>query len=138
MTDPALMAQVANFERVVRERDVDLASDVLHLDYELVLVHPVPARMRRDRWLELLPDYVIAAYDVQAEQLDVLEGCATLIQRVDLTATVAGEDRSGIFVMSDVWLRGEDGWRIWRRHSTPLAAGPLPGVAGAHAAAAST
>ncbi|MCW2795567.1 DUF4440 domain-containing protein [Nocardioides sp.] len=128
MTDPALTTQMANFERVVLQRDVDLASDVLHLDYALVLVHPVPAVMPRNRWLELLPDYRVGAYDVQAQHLDVLGECATLIQRVGMTATVVGEDRSGIFVISDVWLRVADRWRIWRRHSTPLAAGPMPGV----------
>jgi len=48
--------------------------------------------------------------------------------RLTMTAMVLGEDRSGAFVISDVWLRGADGWRIWRRHSTPLAAGPMFGV----------
>jgi hypothetical protein len=45
-----------------------------------------------------------------------------------MTATVLGQDRSGIFIVSDVWLSGADGWRIWRRHSTPFSAGAMPGV----------
>jgi hypothetical protein len=71
---------------------------------------------------------VVEAYDVQGQQLDILGTCAAHIQRFEMTATVLGEDRSGTFVVSDVWLRGDDGWRIWRRHSTPLAAGRMPGV----------
>jgi hypothetical protein len=128
MTDPALITQIANFERVILRRDTELALTVLHPDYALVLVLPVPALMPRDRWLEVLPDYQVAAYDVQAQHLDVMGGSASLMQRINMTATVLGEDRSGTFVVSDVWLRGGDGWRIWRRHSTPLAAGPMPGV----------
>ena len=126
--DPALTTQIANFDRVVLQRDAELALAVLHPDYALVLVLPFPAVMPRDRWLEVLPDYLVEAYDVQEQHLDVLGDCATLMQRLHMTATVLGEDRSGTFVTSDVWLRGDDGWRIWRRLSTPLAAGRMPGV----------
>ncbi len=128
MTDPALTMQIANFERAVIGGDTELALTVLHLDFALVLVLPVPAVMPRDRWLAVLPDYHVEEYDVQDQHLDVLGNCATLLQCLQMTATVLGEDRSGTFVISDVWQRGDDGWRIWRRHSTPLAAGPMPGV----------
>lgn len=128
MTDRLLATQMATFERVVVQRDPILALAVLHHDFALVLVFPVPAVMPRVRWLEVLPDYHIEAYDVQEQHLDVLGNCATLMQRLNMTATVLGEDRSGAFVFSDVWLHSDEGWRIWRRHSTPLAAGPMPGV----------
>ncbi len=82
MVDPALKAQIANFERVVLRRDAELAGDVLHVDYALVLVQPEPVVMPRDRWLALLPDYVVEAYDVQSQQLDVLGICAAHIQRL--------------------------------------------------------
>jgi hypothetical protein len=128
MTDQELTAQFANFERVVLQRDAELALTVLHPDYALVLVVPVPAVVPRARWLEVLPDYHVEAYDVQVQHLDVLDDCAVLFQRLTMTATVLGEDRSGTFVISDIWLLGADGWRIWRRHSTPFAAGPMPGM----------
>jgi len=128
MTDQALTVQIANFERAVLQSDAELAMTLLHPDYTLALVLPVPAVMSRERWLEVLPDYHVEAYDVQAQHLQVLGDCAALLQRLTMTATVLGEDRSGTFVISDVWLRRDDGWRIWQRHSTPLAAGPMPGV----------
>jgi hypothetical protein len=128
MTDQELSVQIANFERVVLQRDAELALTVLHPDYALVSVVPVPRVMPRARWLEVLPDYHVHAYDVQVQHLDVLGDCATVFQRLTMTATVLGEDRNGTFVISDVWLSGADGWRIWRRHSTPLTAGPLPGA----------
>jgi hypothetical protein len=128
MSDPALIRQMEAFERVVLRLDAELALTVLHPDYALVLVVPVPAVMPRDRWLEVLPEYRVEAYGVQEQHLDVQGNCATLMQRVNMTATVLGENRSGIFVISDVWLRSDKGWRIWRRHSTPLAAGLMPGT----------
>jgi hypothetical protein len=29
-------------------------------------------------------------------------------------------------VITDVWRRGQDGWRLWRRFSTPMTAGAMP------------
>lgn len=37
-----------------------------------------------------------------------------------------GEDRSGIFVITDIWRRDPDGWHLWRRFSTPMTAGAMP------------
>ena len=44
-----------------------------------------------------------------------------------MQATMLGEDRSGTFIVSDTWLRTGDEWQVWRRHSTPPQAGPMPG-----------
>ncbi|HEY3546705.1 MAG TPA: hypothetical protein VGK17_11540, partial [Propionicimonas sp.] len=59
--------------------------------------------------------------------VEVLGSSAAVLQRVEMTATVLGDDRSGRFVISDHWLHGDAGWRVWRRHSTPLDAGRMPG-----------
>ena len=128
MTDPSLQDQLANFEAVVLRRDVELAESVLHADYALVRVQPELGVMHRARWLEVLPEYHVHEYEVETEQLDVAASCASLLQRVRMRATVLGEDRSGIFVISDVWLSEADGWRVWRRHSTPMTAGAMPGT----------
>lgn len=53
---------------------------------------------------------------------------AAVLHRDRMRATVLGEDRSGVFVLSDVWRRRDERWRLWRRHSTPLGAGAMPGV----------
>ena len=128
MGDADLESAMQEFERAVIERDAAAASRVLDDDFALVLVQPAPALMPRTRWLEVLPDYVVDAYDVEEAHVDVDGDTAAVLQRVRMTATVLGQDRSGVFVMSDTWRRGPDGWRVWRRHSTPLAAGRMPGA----------
>ncbi|HVM09852.1 MAG TPA: hypothetical protein VM345_15400 [Acidimicrobiales bacterium] len=50
---------------------------------------------------------------------------ATALQRVRMRATVMGQDRSGTFVISEVWRVVGGQWRLWRRHSTPFSAGSL-------------
>ena len=126
MPDPDLVDQFARFEQVWTSRDPNLAVGVLHEDYALALVYPAPALTPRGRWLEMLPDYVVHSWSVLEQRVDVEGDVASVLQLVDMRATVLGKDRSGRFVITDTWLRGPDGWRIWRRHSTPLSAGPMP------------
>lgn len=127
MTDDLREAMDA-FQRAVLERDVGLAETVLDDDYALVLVQPSAARMPRARWLEVLPDYVVHDYVVGDEMVDTYGDVAAVLSHVRMRATVLGEDRSGDFVISDIWRRRDEGWRIWRRHSTPATAPAMPGV----------
>jgi len=127
VTDRSLSEAMDDFNRVVLQRDVELAERVLDVDYHLVLVQPVAAAMPRARWIEVLPDYFVSAYAVEESRIDVDGDTAAVLQRVQMTATVLGEDRSGTFVLSDIWRLRNDGWRIWRRHSSPLSAGRMPG-----------
>jgi hypothetical protein len=125
MTDE-LLTQVENFQRVVLERDQALAESVLDDGYMLLLVQPVRAAVPRGAWLGLLPDYVVHEYLVEERTVDVDGDTAAVLSRVRMSATVLGEDRSGTFVITDVWRHRSGGWRVWRRHSTPATAGRLP------------
>jgi len=119
---------MAEFERCVVERERATAEEVLDDAFALVLVQPTPAVMPRERWLEVLADYVVHEWIVEEQRVDDDgSGCAAVLQRVRVRATVLGEDRSGPFVISDVWRHRDGQWRVWRRHSTPLTAGPMPG-----------
>ena len=125
MTDD-LREQMTNFDSCVLKRDAALADAVLDDDYMLMLVAPVPALIPRRSWLDMLPEYIVHSYSVQHLDVHIDGDAAAVLQRVDMQATVLGEDRSGVFVITDIWRRRPDGWRVWRRHSTPLDAGPMP------------
>ncbi len=114
------------FQRCIEERDKDLAGEVLDADYTLQLVQPVGAEVTRDKWLAMLPDYVVHDYRVDTEIVNEDGDCAITLQRASMRATVLGEDRSGVFIITDVWRKRDGQWRIWRRHSTPLSAAALP------------
>ncbi len=119
---------IASFQGCIESRDREAAEDLLHPEYALVLVQPVKAVMSRTRWLELLPDYVVHSYSVEERVVDVDGDVAAVIHRAEMEAAVLGEVRSGLFVISDLWRRTEGQWQVWRRHSTPLRAGPMPGT----------
>jgi hypothetical protein len=108
-------------------RDVEAVVDFLHADYALVIAHPSAAIVRRDEWIRTLPSYVIHRWDAAPPVVDIQGRTAVIHHRVDMEATVFGQDRSGPFVLTDCWLRDQDEvWRVWRRYSTPLAAGEMP------------
>jgi hypothetical protein len=128
MTDTELDLACVDFDRAVTHRDHETAERILHPDFALVLVHPAPAVMPRQLWLDTLDQYIVHIWDVEAELRDHSGDVAAVLRRVRMRATVLGEDRSGPFIISDVWRRGRTGWRVWRRHSTPLQAGVMPGA----------
>jgi hypothetical protein len=122
-----LLTQIENFQPDALELHDPLADPVRRRDYKQMLVQPVPAVVPRSAWLGVLPDYVVHEYRLEEQTFDVDGDTAAVLSRVQMRADVLGEDRSGTFVLTDVWRRRPDGWRVWRRHSTPATAGRLPG-----------
>ncbi|MEO5651447.1 MAG: nuclear transport factor 2 family protein [Marmoricola sp.] len=127
-TVESLTSAAESWDRAIQQRDQTMAGDILAEDFALVLVHPAPASMPRERWLEVLPDYVVRVWEVEERVIDLTGDLGVVLQRVRMEATVLGEDRSGLFVLSDVWRWQQERWRVWRRHSSPLSAGRMPGT----------
>ena len=126
--DVDLRSAMRRFQDCIEQRDRALADAVLDEDFALVLVQPAQVVMPRERWLAVLEDYVVHSLTVKDAVVDVEVDIAVVLHRDEMSATVLGEDRSGTFIISDIWRLRDDGWKIWRRHSTPLAAGHMPGA----------
>ena len=114
------------WQRTIEARDPEAAAHFLSDAYALVILQPQPVVVGRDEWLRMLPDYDVRGYSVEERIVQAGGDLCTVFQRVDQTAVVKGVERSGIFILVDVWVREADAWRVWRRHSTPLSAGPAP------------
>jgi ketosteroid isomerase-like protein len=115
-----------DWQRAIEARDPDAAAQFLADDYALVVIQPERTVMHRDEWLKLLPDYDVRRYTVERRLVEASHDIASVFQRVDQTAVVKGAERSGVFILSDIWVSEAGEWRVWRRHSTPLSAGPMP------------
>ena len=114
------------WQRSIEERDADAARQYLDDDYALELVQPTRAIFPRDEWLETLSEYVVSSYTVEEHIVDVAGDLTVVLHRARMQATVFGANRSGVFVITDVWRRRDGTWKVWRRHSTPLSAGTMP------------
>ena len=133
MQDEAVMAAERDllerwqgWQRSIEERDIQAAGGYLDDNYALELVAPQAVVVSRAQWLETLPGYVVSSYSVDERIVDVDGDLAVVLHRARMQATVFGANRSGTFVITDVWRRREGVWWVWRRHSTPLQAGPMP------------
>jgi ketosteroid isomerase-like protein len=118
-----LLERAAQWDAAIQDRNEAAADALMAPDFALELVQPMRSVMGRQVWLEMLADYVVHEWDVEEQVVDQGDDVAALLQRVRMRATVMGEDRSGTFVLSDLWQRIDGEWRVWRRHSTPLMAG---------------
>jgi ketosteroid isomerase-like protein len=126
--DAQISDRTDRWQFTIQARDPEGAARFLSDDYALVILQPQPAVVRRDEWLRMLPDYVVSGYSVEERIVEAGNDLCTVFQRVDQTALVKGVERSGMFILVDVWVREADDWRVWRRHSTPLSAGAAPRV----------
>ena len=125
-SEDELMEHGGRWQKAIEDRDVEAARSCLADDYALQLVQPVRAAIGRAQWLAALPDYVVSSYQVEDQVVDIDGDLAVVLHRARMQATVSGVDRSGIFVITDVWRRDGGAWKVWRRHSTPLTSGAMP------------
>jgi ketosteroid isomerase-like protein len=120
-------ARAAAWQAAIESRDVEQVQDFLHQDYALALVVPAAVTVEREEWLRLLPDYVVHHYEIHEQTVHTSKDLAAVLTLATQHATVLGQDRSDRFILSDVWVRGQDGtWRVWRRHSTPATGMAMP------------
>lgn len=120
-----LLEQAARWDRAVLDRAEPEARRVLASGFALEMVEPVRSVMSRDVWLEMLPDYVVHEWSVEEQIVDLDGDLASVFRRVRMHATVMGEDRSGVYVLTDLWRRDGGEWLVWRRQSTSLSPGRL-------------
>jgi hypothetical protein len=99
----------------VRGRDADTAAALLDDRFALTSSLGTGLRVDKNAWLEGLgriDTEELEARDVQAE---VFGDVGVALWRMDWRARLGGDDLSGPYLVSDVWLRRDGGWRLrWR------------------------
>jgi len=99
--------------------NVDLAACDRILDADFVLSSARGVLMDRNEWLEM------AAGPFAGDSFEWLEmivrpydNFAIVHSKTFQKANVNGEDWSGKFLLTDVWILREDGWKVLSRHGT--------------------
>jgi hypothetical protein len=64
-----------------------------------------------------VPFYEIHSYDFGDIRVHPYEDTAVVLASLDLQASVQGEDRSGSFALTDVWVKREGRWQVVARSS---------------------
>jgi ketosteroid isomerase-like protein len=82
----------------------------------------------RERWLENLKFYKIHSHSIDDMKVRVYGDTAVVLMLYTQKATVGRTptDRSAQFLLTDIWVRQKDGWRVAERHSSRPEQPPPP------------
>jgi ketosteroid isomerase-like protein len=125
--DPA--SEIADVERrwqeAVRDRDLPVLEALLGPEFTLTTGRPgAPVRTREEYLRITATDYVIRDFAFEALEVLALGADAAVVRsRYRQTGSMAGEDRSQTFVMTDVFGRRAGRWVAITRHASALAPG---------------
>lgn len=101
----------------VKERNETACERIL--GHEFALMANSLGTMPKAAWLELLPRYIIHSDEFSDVAIHVYGNGETAVMRSRYTmrATVAGQDRSGPLLMTDVWVKRDGRWQVVARHT---------------------
>jgi hypothetical protein len=126
MPESALEAEIVSLERTWMDawcrRDRRTCDQILAPDFLLTSARGV--LMSKDQWLEnAMGPFVCDAFEWQELRVRALAPEVALVHgRALQRASVAGQDWSGVFLVTDTWARRGGRWQVVSRHGT----GPLP------------
>ena len=117
-------AEVLDLERrwatAIQNRDTSAMSKFLGDDYFLAIAvqgSPI-AVVPRAAWLATLKDYITESFSIDDSKVQTYGDVAIVRMLFTQKASVRGQDRSGQFFITDVWVRTASGWRVMERHSS--------------------
>ena len=121
MTRDEAIALERRFQAAVAERDLDVLEELLAAEFTLTTGRAAaPVRTRADYLRITVETYVIEGWAF--EELDVvpLGEAAVVRARYRQRGSMAGADRTGTFLLTDVWAIRDGGPQLVTRHSSAL------------------
>ncbi len=104
-----------SFARAIKSQDT---MQTKHFQADTYFLAYTVQGMPIQAWLNLLKDYVTESYSIDDIKVNVYGKTAIAMLMFTQKATVRGQDRSGQFVLTDIWNKSANGWLIAERHST--------------------
>ena len=74
--------------------------------------------MQRDEWLAAARDYNVEEFRFESSDVRLYGNVALVTLWYWQRADLRGQDLTGTFLITDLWMRGVEGWKVVSRHST--------------------
>jgi len=75
--------------------------------------------MPRQMWLDNVPNYTCSEFTYHEQEVRMYGNTAIMQSRTSQKAAFNGNDRSGDFLITDVWVLQPDGtWQVVHRHTS--------------------
>jgi ketosteroid isomerase-like protein len=108
--------------QAVQERDMAFLEAHIGPEFTLTTGRPGAEVRSRSEWLQLTRDeYVVESFEFDDLIVQDYGDAAVVRSRYRQTGSMGGADRTGAYLMTDVWVRRDDRWQLVARHITPLA-----------------
>ena len=121
MTRDEVTALERRFQAAVADRDLAVLEELLAAEFTLTTGRAAAPVRTRAEYLELTgTSYVIEGWEF--EELDVVPlGDAALVRaRYRQRGSMDGADRTGVFLLTDVWTERDGRPQLVTRHSSAL------------------
>lgn len=120
----ALQAEIikmeTSFAEAIKAQDTTQAGQFQSESFFLAIgVQEMPIQIvPKSQWLASLKHYVTESYKIDDIKVNIYGNTAVALMLYTQKATVRGEDRSAQFLITDIWIKGDLGWKISARHSS--------------------
>lgn len=117
-------AQISALERqwaaAFQSKDIFALQNLMADGYALIIgVQGMPLQVvPRNAWLEDLHDYQITHVSIDHIHVRAYGDVAVAVMLWRQEATLAGQDRSAQFMLTDIWVCQNGEWRMAERHSS--------------------
>jgi ketosteroid isomerase-like protein len=114
-TKAELRALYHEWMTAIQRQDFEALDKIIGPEYTYAATNQ--GKQSRKEWFDTVPEYRIEAFELQ--DLDVLDfgHTAVAVCKYRQEAVVRGSPRSGIFLITDTWLRRDNGWQVVARSS---------------------
>jgi len=119
--EKSLLALERKWMEALKLRDASALTQMLSDDFTLVSPRLVVDVGERDKYFEhVVRDLNFASYDISGLKVRLYGRVAVVSGQVKQSATVAGEDWGGSYLITDVWVSRDGFWRVVSRHASML------------------
>jgi ketosteroid isomerase-like protein len=119
--EAGLLALERKWMEALKLRDASALSQIISDDFALVSPRLVVAAGEREKYFQhAMRDLSLTSYDFEELKMRLYGRVAVVSGRLKQSATVAGEDWGGSYLVTDVWVSRDGFWRVVSRHATLL------------------
>ena len=102
-----------------KAKDTLLLNKLLAPEYRLLaLINGELVSINRERWLKTAPLYIPTSIKIYNFDIRLYGNTAIVQSFIDQQATLNGQDRSGTFQITDIWVKNKNEWQVVHRHTT--------------------
>lgn len=115
-----IIALTHEWTRAFQSRDITRLREMTTDDYTVMIGVGGQQFQRtgKTRWLEVVPQYDTKRSSIDDIAVHVSGDTAVVHLLYSQEASIKGQDRSGQFVLTDVWVRQDGTWKMAQRLSS--------------------